>query len=168
MHRAIKRAKRSSVEAKTPPVCSTLNISLAPDSRLSLTRYSVVDAIVSSPEPEDRFCVCVHLHQTLARHVLKVFGTRPAAEEAVDVASHRGQHLGGNWTGMTRGQLRQRKSGGKRKRAVFRITSSLNCVLTNEASSMTSSPQRKVQSRVLVKLFVHVNKDDLCCSVTVR
>lgn len=61
------------------------------------TCQSVVNAIVSGPQPQDRRRQCGHLCQTLLRHVLKVLSTRPAAKEVVDVAPHCTQHLLGIW-----------------------------------------------------------------------
>lgn len=59
----------------------------------SLTCNSVVDAVVSLPQPDNGLGLRLYLTQTLGRHVLKVIGTMPAAKEAPDVASHGLQHL---------------------------------------------------------------------------
>lgn len=72
------------------------------------TCQSVVDTIVSRPKPQHRWRQRVHLHQTLLRHDLKVLGTRPAAEEAVDVASHGTQHLLGIWKECWSQMIRQK------------------------------------------------------------
>lgn len=72
--------------------------------RSTLTCQSVVDVVVSLPQPENGPLQRVHLIQIFSRHVLKVIGTGPAAEEAPDVGSHGLQHLPWGWVEAARGQ----------------------------------------------------------------
>lgn len=67
----------------------------------SLTCDSVVDLVVSLPQPENGLGQWTHLIQTIGRHVLKVIGAGPAAEEDPDVASHGIQHLPRVWDGSS-------------------------------------------------------------------
>lgn len=76
-----------------------------PPQRQSLTCEPVVDVVVSLPQPENGLGLRMHLIQTFGRHVLKVIGTSPAAEEAPDVGSHGLQHLLRVWAEIARGRV---------------------------------------------------------------
>lgn len=65
------------------------------------TCQSVVDSIVSLPEPQHRRRQRVHLRQALFSHLFKMLGARPAAEEVVHVLPHGAQHLSGICWGGT-------------------------------------------------------------------
>lgn len=71
----------------------SMNIPASAAQGSMLTCQSVVDVVVSFPQPENGQRQRVHRLQIFGRHVLKMFGTSPASEEGPDVGSHGLQHL---------------------------------------------------------------------------